>query len=269
MAGHSVSQSTRPRVGPRSNRATAAVLLPLVGLALVIAAWWMATDVFGVRPIIVPSPQSVLGELIDRPQFLAKHATVTLTQTLVGFSLMTVVGIVIGAAIANSMVVDQMVSPWLVALNAVPKVALAPLLVVWFGFGMGSRVAMVALLCFFPIVLATATGLKSTPSELVELSRSLDASRWQTFVKVRFPYALPQIFVGLKVAMPLAAVGSVVGEFRGNDGLGQVIVRATATLDTKLSFAAIVVVSAMSVMLYYALVLVERLVLPWVRETTG
>lgn len=249
--------------------AASRLLFPITGLVVVVLAWWAATTYLGVRPIILPAPQDVVAELVSRASFLTEHAVVTLKESLAGFLINVVVGILAGALIAASSLVDRTVSPWLVALNAIPKVALAPLLVVWLGFGMSSRVGMVVLMCFFPIVLASATGLKSTPFELVELTASLDAPKWRTFVKVRFPNALPHIFVGLKVAMPLAVVGAVIGEFRGNGGLGQVIVRSSALADTKLAFAAIVVVSILSILLYYLLEAVERLLLPWVRATTS
>lgn len=257
------------RAGRRLGSAASRVTLPLLGFGIVITSWWAATAFLDIRPIVLPSPQSVLDELTQGADFLQEHAVVTLTESMIGYALTTVGGIIIGVIIANWRVMDQAASPWLVALNAIPKVALAPLLVVWLDFGIRSRVAMVMLMCFFPIVLATTTGFKSTPSELVELSRSLEAPRWRTFVKVRFPYALPQIFVGLKIAMPLAVVGAVIGEFRGTDGLGQIVVRSSAQADTALAFAAITVLSIMSVVLYYALVGIERFALPWVRATTS
>jgi NitT/TauT family transport system permease protein len=267
-AGH----RTGSRAGRGSRRllaSAAPVVLPLVGLVLVLGTWWGATELFEIRPILLPPPDDVGRALLERSDFLLRELRVTLYEVLVGFLLTTAGGLLIGTVIAHSRTVDQMVSPWLVALNAVPKVALAPLLVVWLGFGSEPRIAMVILLCFFPVVLATFTGLTSTPVELAELARSLDASRWQAFVKVRFPYALPQIFVGLKVAMPLAFVGAVIGEFRGRGGLGQIIVQAPSSGDTALAFASIVVLSGMSIACYYALVGLERVLLPWVRATTG
>jgi NitT/TauT family transport system permease protein len=158
--------------------------------------------------------------------------------------------------------------PSLVALNAVPKMAFGPLLLVWFGVGRTPSVVMAVLLCFFPIVLAVITGLTRTPGDLAELARSLSASRWQTFVKVRLPGALPQVFVGLKVGLPLAVIGALLGElFGAGSGLGFVI--ATAGSETALAFAAIALVAAMSIVLYYVLVLFELILLPWVRETTA
>jgi NitT/TauT family transport system permease protein len=163
-----------------------------------------------------------------------------------------------------------MFSPLLVAVNAVPKIALGPLLVVSLGWGQRPILTMVFLLSFFPIVLSTATGLTTTPADLAELARSLDASRWQAFRKVRLPAALPQIFVGLKVAMPLAAIGAVIGEFQaGEGGLGYQIVQYSGVADSATAWAAIILVGVMSIVLYFALLLVERLALPWVRETTS
>ena len=135
------------------------------------------------------------------------------------------------------------------------------------GFGAGPKVAMVVLICFFPIVIGTATGLKATPAELVELSRSLAASPLQEFVKIRFPASLPYVFVGLKVAITLAVIGAVVGEFVGaTNGLGYVIIASGQNANTSLAFAAIVLLSLISIALFYGLVLLERLTIPWAAE---
>lgn len=251
-------------------RRAAPVVLPLLGLALVLTGWWAAANTLDVSKVVLPQPTEVLTELIRLLGYLLGQARYTLLETVIGFGLTTVGGLLIGTAIASSRIFDQMATPWLVAFNAVPKVALAPLLVVWMGFDMTPRIAMVVLICFFPIVLATVTGLTKTPAELVELGRSLDASRWQAFVKLRFPHAMPQIFVGLKVAMPLAVIGAVIGEFAGGRlGLGFVIQAAGGAANTALAFAAITILAVMSIVLFYALVLLERLLLPWVRATTG
>lgn len=257
----------------RRRRALAAMspfLLPLLGLAVVLGLWWGAVAILDIPAILLPSPSDVVAELIGERQRIAEQTGTTLLQTVLGFAITTVGGLAIGTMVATSRVVDQMVSPWLVAFNAIPKVAFAPLLLVWLGFGMQSRVAMVVLLCFFPIVLATAAGLASTPVEYIELGKSLDASRWQMFRKFRFPNALPHIFVGLKVAMPLAVIGAVIGEFAGGrTGLGYIIQQASGVGNTSLAFASIVVLSGMSIVLFYALVVAERVVVPWVRATTA
>jgi NitT/TauT family transport system permease protein len=169
--------------------------------------------------------------------------------------------------ITYSRLLELTLYPALVALNAVPKIAIAPLLVIWMGFGIGPKVVMVVLICFFPIVISATTGLKSTPAELVELSRSLSSSTLQEFVRFRFPWSLPYLFVGLKVGIMLAVIGAVVGEFVGaTKGLGYVIVASGQTADTTLAFAAIVLLSVMSILLFYALVLIQRLVVPWSEE---
>lgn len=254
--------------GTRRRSLTLTVGLPLVGTALTIVLWWGAIVVFKIQPFIVPTPGSVAQIFGDLPGYLFRNARVTLAETLQGFGLTVVGATLIGIALASSRVVEQAMYPVLVALNAVPKLAFAPLLVIWMGFGSAPKVVMVALMCFFPVVLATVTGLTSTPAELVDLSQSLSASRWQTLVKVRFPAALPQIFVGLKTAMPLAVIGALVGElFGASRGLGFVIQNAPARTD--LVFAAIALLAAMSIILFYLLVAIERLVLPWVRETTA
>ncbi|MPZ27327.1 MAG: ABC transporter permease subunit [Micromonosporaceae bacterium] len=272
------AQTAEPPLGeaapPRPWRARfpgwSVLLLPALTLVLSLAAWWAATTFTDVQRILLPPPADVLAELRDRPDYLAEHGRVTLVETLGGFAIATAGGLVIGTAIALSRVFSQMTYPWLVAFNAIPKIALAPLLIVWLGFNLEPKVAMAVLVCFFPVVLATASGLTSTPAELVELARSLDASRWQTFAKVRFPYALPQIFIGLKLAVPLAVIGAVIGEFAGGrEGLGYVVNQSGGLGRTDLAFAALVVLSVISIVLYYVLVGVERLLLPWVRATTS
>jgi NitT/TauT family transport system permease protein len=257
--------------GRRARRgAVSAVAWPALGLLVAIVAWWLTADLSGLPEVVLPPPQNVLSAFLALPDYLLEQTWVTTRLTLVGFALAVVGGVAIGVAIAGSRWVERMVSPLLVAFNAVPKIALAPLLFVWLELGERPIVAMTFLICFFPIVLSTASGLLSTPADLIELVRSLDASRWQSFVKVRLPAALPQIFVGLKVAMPLAVIGAVVGEMQGGEvGLGTVIVQTSGQGDSATAFAAIVLLSLMSIVLYYALVAVERLLLPWVRATTA
>lgn len=246
------------------------VVLPVLGVAVTVAAWWSTTVVFEIPTLIVPTPLDVIESFRHLPEYLLDNTLVTLSETLIGFGLSITIGLIIAVAIASSRVVERMFYPMLVALNAVPKIALGPLLVLWMGFEQKPKVVMVLLVCFFPIVISSAYGLTSTPTELIEYARSLDAPRWRIFAKVRFPYALPHIFVGLKTGVALAVIGAVVGEFSGgNDGLGYVIQAAGAAADTPLAFAAIALLAAMSIILFYVLVGIERLLLPWSRETTS
>ena len=250
--------------------AVSAVVLPIMGLVLAVAAWWGAIVVFHVPPIIVPAPDDVLSASLALRTELIKQSLSTLTAVLIGFGISVIAGALIGAAIAAWRPIERMFQPLLVAINAIPKVALAPLLLIWLGYGRTPVLAMAFLVCFFPIVLSTAAGLTSTPTELVELVRSMDSSRLQLFRWIRLPAALPQIFVGFKIAMPLAVIGVVVGEMQyGESGLGTVIVQTSGQADTATAFAAIVLLALVSVVLYYGIVLVERLALPWVRATTS
>jgi len=254
--------------GHRRRPAVTSVVLPVLGVAASVGLWWLGIIAFGIESYLAPTPPEVVAAFGRLPGYLLANAWVTFLETVQGFGITTGIGLVVGGMLAGSRTLEQAFMPTLVALNAVPKLAFAPLLVVWMGFGQGPKVVMVVLLCFFPIVLSVATGLTRTPADLAELARSLSASRWQEFTKVRLPAALPQIFVGLKVAMPLAVIGALVGELSGaTAGLGFIIQNAGA--DTATAFAAIVLLALLSVVLFYLLVAAERLLLPWVRETTG
>jgi NitT/TauT family transport system permease protein len=240
---------------------------PAAGLAGVVAVWWAAVAVFDIAPYVLPTPGQVATAAAARPGYLAANGLVTLTETLTGFALAGAGGIAVGTALAASRLVEQALTPVLVALNALPKLAFAPLLVVWLGFGTTPKVIMVVLMCFLPMVLSTVAGLTCTPADLVELARSLCATRWRTFTRIRLPAALAQIMVALKTAMPLAVVGALVGElFGAQAGLGFVI--QTTGADASLAFAAAVLVAAIAIVLHYLLVAAERLLLPWLRETT-
>jgi NitT/TauT family transport system permease protein len=243
------------------------IVLPVLTIVALIGLWWLATIAFDWKPFLVPDPGDVWRELVAQRHTLPTHVKVTLVETLQGFGLAIVLGIPVAVAIASAPILESTLYPALVALNAIPKIAIAPLLVIWMGFGSGPKIAMVVLICFFPIVISTATGLKSTPPELVDLIRSLSASPMQQFLKVRFPAALPFVFVGLKVAISLAVIGAVVGEFVGaTEGLGYLIVASGQNANTSLAFASIVLLSLMSILLFYALVVAERILVPWAGE---
>ncbi|WP_414685558.1 ABC transporter permease [Micromonospora robiginosa] len=262
-----------PAAAVRRRRAVppATVGLPLLGLVIAVAAWWLVTSgLHLVHPVALPPPQAVARSLAATTDVLLPALGITTWMTVAGFLLSSAVGVLIGMALAASSRVERMFAPLLVAVNAVPKIAFGPLLVVAVGFGQKPILTMVFLLCFFPIVLSTATGLTTTPADLAELGRSLNASWWQSFRKVRLPAALPQIFVGLKVAMPLAAIGAVIGEFYSDrPGLGYQILQYNGVGDTATAWAAILLVALMSIVLYAALSAIERFALPWVRATTS
>jgi NitT/TauT family transport system permease protein len=256
-------------LAPRSRRGrtlAADSLLPLLTFVALVGLWWLATIVFDWETFIVPAPPDVADALWENRELLPGEFWTTLAETLQGFALAIVVAIPLAVGIAYSRTLERTIYPVILTINAVPKVAIAPILVIWLGFGQGPKVAMVFLICFFPIVLSTATGLATTPPDLAELVRSLSASRMQEFVKVRFPAALPHVFVGLKVAISLAVIGAVIGEFVGaSRGLGYIIIASGGNANTSLAFAAIVLLAVMSIGLFYAIVAIERLVIPWAR----
>lgn len=246
------------------NQALRSIFLPLLGIILIVAIWWLSVIGFQIEKFLLPSPADVYNEFAKNPGYLMEQTWVTLVETVQGFLWAIIIGIPIAMIIASSKLLEQMIYPLLLAINATPKVAIAPLLVVWMGFGQAPKVVMVILLSFFPIVLSTTAGLRSTPNEFIELAKSLRASALQIFVKFRFPFALEQIFVGLKTAISLAVIGAVIAEFIGaSQGLGYLIVQSGSSANTALAFVAIVLLAVMSIVLFYLLVLIERLLIPW------
>jgi len=262
--------AVKARPAARSGSRFPAVWLPLVGAATAVALWWLVTVAFDIRPFFLPAPPDVVTSFLKNPGYMLRESWVTTYESLLGFGIATVCGLAVAVMLAAVRAIERATMPLFVALNSVPKVALAPLLVVWLGFGPKPKIVMVVLICFFPIVVATMAGLSSTPVELSELGRSLSASWWQMFVKVRMRWALPQVFVGLKVAISLAVVGAIVAEISNpGQGLGSVIVLSGSSADTPLAFASITLLALISVVLFYAIVGLERLLLPWAREITG
>jgi NitT/TauT family transport system permease protein len=245
-------------------------VLPTLGVIVAIALWWLACVVFQLDPFFVPSPADVVEKFTRLPRYLLDESWVTIQRVLVGFAIAVTAGLVIAVLLAASRTVERMAMPVLAAVNAIPKVAIAPLLLVWLGFGDQPKIVMVVLVSFFPVIVSTMAGLSSTPADLRELARSLRASWWQTFVKVRLIWALPQVFVGLKVATPLAIIGAVIGEVVNPDhGLGSVIAESGQSSDTALAFAALVLLAALGMVLFYLVAGVERLLVPWARSLSS
>jgi len=240
--------------------------LPVAGTVSGIGLWWGVTAAFRIRPLFLPAPDDLVDAFRREPGYLLAAGWATLWMTLAGFALAAVLGFLTGAALTASPVVERATMPLLVALNSVPKVALAPLLVVWLGFGVQPEILMVALIAFFPVIVSTTAGLSSTPADLRELARSMSAPGWRIYLSVRLPWALPQIFTGLKVAVALALIGAVVAEIANPDrGFGAVVVFSSTSLDTPLAFAAIGLLAVTSIALFYAVVAAERLLVPWAR----
>ncbi len=240
-------------------------LLPLAALlGLIIVAWYALTLVAGVPKYILPSPHEIVVALANNLRLIASHLVVTLFEAVTGLAIAVVLGIAVSFVIVWSPWLGRAILPLLTFLQTTPKVAIAPLFLFWFGFGYLPKVVIAFLIAFFPIVIATSTGLASTQKELLELVRSLSTRMRHEFLRVRFPAALPYFFSGFKIAVTLSVIGALVGEFVGSDaGLGYLILVANSTLDAPMLFAVIVVTALMGYALFAAVQLLERLVMPW------
>lgn len=240
------------------------IIYPLITLVAVIALWYAAVYLFNVPSYLLPLPTEVLDRIISDFGFLLKHSWVTTYVTLAGFFLSILIGIPLAFAIVSSRIIDKSLMPWLVLSQTFPKVALAPLIVVWFGLGIFPKVLVTFLVAFFPIVISTVVGLRSMENEMIELAESMRATRMQKFWNFRMPLALPSIFSGIKVSVAFSVVGAVIAEWVGaSSGLGYLLLRANANLDTSLLFAVLVCLTVIGVVLYYAVEFVERISIPW------
>ena len=261
--------STSPARG-RAGRArrrlgsTSRDLLPLLVVLALLALWEVAVRGLNVAEYVLPTPSRVASEMYAERSLLLEHTWITFYESVLGLLLSVLVGLPLAILIVYSRTFERTVYPLIVSSQTIPKVAIAPLLVFWFGLGVTPKVLVAFSIAFFPLVVSSVVGLASAPREMIYLARSMGASTIQTFAKIRFPHALPSIFAGLKVAATLCVVGAIVGEFVGSSGgLGYVVLVAQGVLDARLIFAAIVMMSLIGLVLFYAVVLLERLVVRW------
>ena len=226
-------------------------LYPAATIAILLAGWAALTRLGAAPAYALPSPSEVARALVQSWPALMSNALSTTVAIVTGFALSTVGGIALAVLISSSRIFEKSLYPLLVGSQAIPKLALAPLFVVWFGFGMLPKVIMTFLIAVFPIVVSTVQGIASVETELEFLSRSMGLSRYRTFRMIRLYRALPSIFAGLKVAITLAVVGAVVGEFVGSDrGLGTLLLRAIGVVNTPLLFAGLIVLTALAIVLF-------------------
>jgi NitT/TauT family transport system permease protein len=249
----------------RSTGRRSQLLFGAAGLVLFLAVWQAIVIVGGYPPFILPPPDAVIGRLVSgwADGTIAPHALRTLLEVALGFGVGAGVALIVGYGLARSTLFERLVSPYIVAAQAVPILALAPILVLWFGPGLTSKVVICALIVFFPIAIATMVGIRSVDAGLLELGRSLRATRRQVLTTLEIPAALPSIFGGLRVGVTLAVVGAIVGEWAGSDqGLGVLINLARGSLfDIPLLFATLVTIALLGVALYVVVVVVERMLL--------
>jgi NitT/TauT family transport system permease protein len=240
------------------------VLLPVLGLALLILVWHAYVMAFNVPMAVLPTPMQVFDATLANWRLVVSEGWITLLESLYGFVLAFVLGVPLAVAIAGSRTLNLMFYPLLIATQSLPKVALAPLILVWLGIGMESKLAIAWLVAFFPIVVDTATGLRNTPAEFLDLATAVRASPFQTFWKIRFPAALPFVISGSKVAITLAVIGAVIGEFIGsNEGLGNLLLVANSQVNTPLAFACLIGLAVIGIGLYAAVAAVELGLRPW------
>jgi NitT/TauT family transport system permease protein len=253
------------RRGPKLSTETAKGVAIKSGYVIgLLVAWEVLPGILGIRSYLLPPFSAVMAELLESLPIILEHTMVTTTEALIGLALAGVVGLLLSIVIVYSPTLRSLALPTLVAFNAVPKVAFAPLLVIWLGLGLESKVAMAFLIAFFPIVVNSTTGMADVEPELLNLLRLMRASERQTFQKVRLPHALPAIFDGFRIALPLAIIGALVGEFvAASEGLGYLIIVAGIQLNTELVFGCVLVIAVLSLLLYGVLAFVEGRTLRW------
>ncbi|MBH5386305.1 ABC transporter permease [Bradyrhizobium diversitatis] len=230
----------------------------LLVAAMLIAAWQILVPLSGLSAFVLPTPLAIATRMINDAPLLVAHLYVTLFEVIVGFGMGVLVGVPLALSIFYSRPFERAIYPILVGLQTVPKVSLAPILVLYLGYGWAPKIVLAFLISFFPIVISTVVGLQSLDTNLVNLVRSMGANEWQTFFKLRLPAALPNIFGGFKVAISLAVIGAVIGEYVAAErGLGYLQLQANSLFDTTLNFATVVTISLLGVILYYIIDVVE------------
>ena len=240
------------------------LLLSVLSLVAILVLWEGAVRVFHLPNYIVPAPIEITRDTFDLGSVVVWHTLATLRTVLLGFLLSVVISLPLAIAITASATAARTIYPALVLLQSVPKVAIAPILIITLGANELPRVVVTFLVAFFPLVVAAATGLQSVPAEFIELWRSLRVSRWKLIWRISLPYAVPFVFGGLKVAIALSVVGAVVGEFvAANQGLGYLIATSMAFFKTPVAWGAMIILSVMGIALFQAVVLVERVFFPW------
>ena len=239
--------------------------LPTIALSIVVlGAWEAAIHLFDVSPYIVPAPSAIAHTLALKFGLLMAAAAVTAKEVLIGFLLSGVVGAAIALLIVRFRLFGRALYPLIIVFQTVPKVALAPIFILWFGYDLAPKILLIVVIAFFPVAIDMLAGLQSVDPSLIALMRSVGASRNDVMRRVQIPHALPHLMSGLKIAITFSVIGAIVGEFAGaSSGLGYMIQFASTQLDTALVFAALIVVSCVGVGFYYVVELAERFVVPW------
>jgi len=261
----------RPTFDPKAG----GYVINLLGLLLLFGGWALCVQALNVPPYILPAPTAVAralwsGLAVDPSSPLGYYLPLwgTMRNAMIGLGIGCGLGLVLGSLMAESRFIEKLLMPYVFALQSLPKVAIAPLVVIWFGFGGGSKIAVAALLSFFPILINSFTGLRSVEPERIDLMRSLSASRWEIYHIVKLPHAAPYIFAGLDMAVVYALLGTIVAEFLGaQQGMGVVITQAQAVTDVAGVFAALIILGATGILLHGLVRRAERRLIHWVDRT--
>jgi NitT/TauT family transport system permease protein len=239
-------------------------MLPIITIIMVFIIWQIVTTAFNIPSLYLPSPYNIIMATIHDPGYFLQEGMYTLETTLIGFLLAAILGVLIAILIVEIRLLDSTLYTLIVALNSVPKVAIAPLFVIWLGSGQAPKIAISFLIALFPIVIDTVLGMKSVSKDMLDLAKSMRSPRVDLLWRIRIPSALPSIFAGMKVSISLALVGAIVGEFVASDrGLGYVILSAQGSFDTSQIFAANIMLGAVGIILFSIVAFLERCLLPW------
>jgi NitT/TauT family transport system permease protein len=248
----------------RVRRSLSGVLPAVILSAALLAFWEAAIRLFKVSSFVLPAPSAVIVSLVENRKILFQAAQATAVEIILGFVLAAIVGIAIAIAIVRFERFGQALYPLVVLFQNVPKVALAPLFILWFGYDLAPKVTLIVVIAFFPVAIDMMAGLQSVEPAFVSLMRSVGATRGEIMRRVQIPHSLPHLMAGLKVAITFSVIGAIVGEFAGaSAGLGYVIQLASTQLETALVFAALIVVSVLGLVFYYIVELAERILVPW------
>jgi NitT/TauT family transport system permease protein len=241
-------------------------LPPVLTLLALCVLWQVLAATSGLPVWMVPTPVAVIAAGAEFWTYLPYNTLVTLYETISGFAVAAVLGVATAVLISASSFVRSTIYPILITFQSLPKIAIAPLLLMWVGHGDLPKIIIVFLVCYFPIVVSTVSGLDAVPGPMLELARAVSASRLQLYMKFRLPCSLPYIFVGLKVSVTLAISGAVIGEFVGaSAGLGYIIIMSSQQFNTALAFCAMALLTLLTIGLYYVVDMLERLTIPWAR----
>lgn len=237
---------------------------PAAALLACVIVWEVASRAYTIPTWLLPSPADIAAATAEWALLLPAHTLATTYITLVGFAAAILAGVVIALIVTASPFAMRTIYPLLLGFQSLPKIAIAPLLLMWVGYGPMSKIIVVFLVCFFPIVVGAVTGLTAPPAQLIDLARSFATPAWRIYLKIRIPYAIPYIFIGLKVSITLAVIGAVVGEFvAAREGLGFLILNATQQFNTPLAFSAMIILAVLTVVLYGLVAAAEKRMVRW------